>query len=119
MYPKTDAMPAQEEVIKVCGCVFDAIYNPGRTRLLEVAQRHGIPTVGGMSMLVWQAVAAHEIWDGDRYDPGDIQKLTEECPNLSRCSLAAENKGLWPKERNHVPQYCLMWIYGQQEDHHR
>lgn len=82
MYPKTDAMPAQEEVIKACGCVFDAIYNPGRTRLLEVAQRHGIPTVGGMSMLVWQAVAAHEIWDGDRYDPGDIQKLTEEMSQL-------------------------------------
>ena len=82
MYPKTDAMPAQEEVIKACGCVFDAIYNPGRTRLLEVAQRHGIPTVGGMSMLVWQAGAAHEIWDGDRYDPGDIQNLTEEMSQL-------------------------------------
>ena len=29
-------------------------------------------------MLVWQAVVAHEIWDGSRYDLADISALVEE-----------------------------------------
>ena len=31
-----------------------------------------------MPMLVWQAVRAHEIWDGVEYDVRDIQQLVED-----------------------------------------
>ncbi|MCI8360373.1 MAG: shikimate dehydrogenase [Clostridiales bacterium] len=77
MYPRCDAMPVREEQLTGCRHVFDAVYNPRRTLLLKTAQRLGIPAVGGMPMLVWQAVRAHEIWDGTVYDPADIQRLVE------------------------------------------
>lgn len=75
MFPKVDACPVSEEIIKKCGFVFDVIYNPEKTRLLQTAETSGIPHCGGMAMLVWQAVVAHEIWSGAEYDNADIEKL--------------------------------------------
>ena len=55
--------------------VFDAIYNPLETVLIQKAKANGSIAVGGMSMLVWQAVAAHEIWDNSVYNINDINQL--------------------------------------------
>ncbi|MCM1225806.1 MAG: shikimate dehydrogenase [Clostridium sp.] len=78
MYPKTDACPVSEEVIGNCKAVFDAIYNPTKTKLIKIAESKGIPAVGGMSMLVLQAVTAHEIWDGDSYTDEQISRIINE-----------------------------------------
>lgn len=78
MYPNIDASPVGEDVVSRCGMVFDAVYNPRYTKLLQTADRLGLPAAGGMSMLVWQAVAAHEIWDGSSYREEDIQSLIRE-----------------------------------------
>jgi shikimate dehydrogenase len=75
MYPAVEAAPVGEDVLKNCGAVFDAVYNPLDTLLLKTARGLGCKTLGGMSMLVWQAVAAHQIWDGSSYDPADIEAL--------------------------------------------
>ena len=78
MYPKSDACPVSEEVIGNCGAVFDAIYNPTKTKLVTIAESKGITAIGGMSMLVLQAVVAHEIWDGDSYTKEQIDKIINE-----------------------------------------
>ena len=78
MYPHDDACPVGEDVIAQCGCVFDAVYNPHETVLIKTAHRLGKQAAGGMAMLVWQAVAAHEIWDNASYSPADIQALIQE-----------------------------------------
>lgn len=78
MFPKCDAMPVSPVLLEEVGGVFDCIYNPSSTKLLGRAKALGIPAIGGMHMLVWQAVVAHEIWDGSRYDPADISALVEE-----------------------------------------
>ncbi|WP_040196158.1 shikimate dehydrogenase family protein [Candidatus Soleaferrea massiliensis] len=78
MYPKVDASPVDASILKNCGAVFDIVYNPSVTLLMRQAQEAGCKVIGGMSMLVWQAVAAHEIWDGVRYRTGDINSLIEE-----------------------------------------
>lgn len=75
MYPNTDEMPVTEDVLKNCSTVFDAVYNPLETKLVKTAKSMGIKALGGMSMLVWQAVVSHEIWNGSKYDPKDIEKL--------------------------------------------
>lgn len=75
MVPRTDDCPVDPKVIERCGTVFDAVYNPGETQLMQEAERQGKNLVFGMDMLVWQAVAAHEIWYGARFTPEDIQKL--------------------------------------------
>lgn len=46
---------------KLCGAV-DVIYNPLRTKFISDALALGIPAVSGLSMLVAQAVAAHELF---------------------------------------------------------
>lgn len=78
MYPKVDDCPVTEDVIKSCKCVFDVIYNPNTTKLMELAQKNGIKAIGGMAMLVWQAVVAHEIWSGARYRDEDIEVIIED-----------------------------------------
>ena len=75
MYPNTDAQPIHNCAIGRCGAVFDAIYNPLETALVKRAKANGSKAEGGMSMLVWQAVVAHQIWDGSEYDKKDIDKL--------------------------------------------
>ncbi len=78
MYPKSDNCPVSEQVIKGCKNVFDAVYNPIETVLVKTAKKMGNKAVGGMSMLVLQAVAAHEIWYGAEFDSKDIDKLIKD-----------------------------------------
>ncbi|MGN1433080.1 MAG: shikimate dehydrogenase family protein [Ruminococcus sp.] len=75
MFPKIDVQPVSDSVISRCASVFDAVYNPLETVLIKKALANGAKAVGGMSMLVWQAVVAHEKWDGSVYDKDDIAKL--------------------------------------------
>ena len=75
MYPHTNSMPVSEKALSKCRNVFDAIYNPLETVLIQKAKANGSIAVGGMSMLVWQAVAAHEIWDNSVYNINDINQL--------------------------------------------
>ncbi len=44
--------------------VFDAVYNPIQTGLLQAAEAHGCTVVHGSEMLVQQGAAAFEIWTG-------------------------------------------------------
>ena len=78
MYPNTNHIPVSEKALAKCKNVFDAIYNPLETMLIQKAKANGSNAVGGMSMLVWQAVAAHEIWDGSIYQIDDINQLIED-----------------------------------------
>lgn len=75
MYPHANAMPVGEAVLTRVAAVFDAVYNPGDTRLLQRARANGAKTVGGMPMLVWQAAAAHAIWDGAVFEKAAIDQL--------------------------------------------
>lgn len=82
MFPKVENCPVTEDTIANCGFVFDVIYNPERTKLMQTAEKHGIKTCGGMAMLVWQAVVAHEIWSGANYSDSDIAKLISDMHKL-------------------------------------
>jgi 3-dehydroquinate dehydratase/shikimate dehydrogenase len=46
--------------------VYDLVYNPGVTRLLQEAARAGCRTIGGLDMLIAQARAQFEWWTGIR-----------------------------------------------------
>lgn len=82
MYPNVDAMPIKSEVLANVEHLFEAIYNPRETLLMKEAQKYGVKISGGMAMLVWQAVAAHEIWDGSVYKTDDILTLISEMEKL-------------------------------------
>ena len=81
MYPKTDACAVSDNVIENCLSFFDVIYNPTETLLMKKARAMGKTAVGGASMLVYQAVKAHEIWYGGEFSAEDISKIILEVEN--------------------------------------
>lgn len=78
MFPHIDECPITDDVIAKCSVIFDAIYNPIQTTLMKKAKAFGRQAVGGMGMLVWQAVIAHEIWDKAKYDDQAIAQLIKD-----------------------------------------
>ncbi len=62
--PDVDLSGARGDML-VC----DAVFNPPQTGLLTMAQSHGLPTLDGLSMLVYQGVIAFKMWTGvDPYE---------------------------------------------------
>lgn len=49
-----------------CELVFDLVYRPMRTKLLQMAERQGIATLSGVEMFIAQGAAQWEIWTGHR-----------------------------------------------------
>ena len=75
MYPNTCARPVGIEVIARCRAVFDAVYNPRVTELLNVACSLHIPCIEGLGMLFYQAVEAERFWFGsDTLAPDQVQQ---------------------------------------------
>lgn len=46
--------------------VADVIYNPRKTKLLEMAEACGLKSFNGINMLLYQGAAAFELWTGER-----------------------------------------------------
>jgi shikimate dehydrogenase len=44
--------------------VYDIVYNPIKTILIKESERHGLRTIEGLDMLIYQAQRAIEIWTG-------------------------------------------------------
>lgn len=69
MYPDPDSSPLDEKIkIPESLIVYDLIYNPKRTRLLQQAEKAGATVLNGLDMLIYQGVAALEIWSGLKID---------------------------------------------------
>ena len=62
MYPNVDNCPVSENVLANFDTVVDIVYNPVYTELLKAAVRLGKKAVGGLYMLVAQAMKSQEIW---------------------------------------------------------
>lgn len=53
--------------------VFDIVYNPLNTRLLQEAKRAGAKTIDGVTMLVYQGAESFKIWTG-KTPPVDVME---------------------------------------------
>jgi len=62
MYPHVDQSPVPASMLKQELTVFDVVYNPPRTKLLDDAQRCGCPTISGIEMFINQALVQFELW---------------------------------------------------------
>ena len=59
-----DLLPELLKLLNPNALVFDMVYRPENTPFLQSASALGFKTVGGLDMLVWQALATWEIWFG-------------------------------------------------------
>ena len=60
----TDSIVADGSILKPPLLVYDLLYHPPRTHLMKQAEVQGCTTLNGLSMLLWQAALAFEIWTG-------------------------------------------------------
>ena len=81
MFPNVNEIPILPEICEKCSTIFDLIYNPKQTVLMKTGKMFGAKVLGGVNMLVWQAVYAHNIWDGSTYNEKDIKNLIEDIKN--------------------------------------
>lgn len=74
MYPNHRSEPLlTREQLHPGLLVYDLIYNPLKTRLLEEAEAAGCRVLSGLEMLVWQGVKAFQLWTG-REAPVDLMQ---------------------------------------------
>ncbi|ESQ49410.1 hypothetical protein EUTSA_v10020322mg [Eutrema salsugineum] len=64
MHPNVDETPISKDALKHYALVFDAVYTPRNTRLLQEAEECGAITVSGSEMFVRQAYEQFEIFTG-------------------------------------------------------
>ena len=77
--PKAEKIKKEikQKVIQSSKAAFDVIYNPYETVFIKYAKQAGIKYSGGLSMLVWQAAVAQEIWNGVKFSNEDIDKVID------------------------------------------
>jgi 3-dehydroquinate dehydratase/shikimate dehydrogenase len=63
MHPQADSAPIDLSRLRV-RVVFDMVYYPQGTRLLNDARRRGLTTISGLEMLVAQGARQFEFWTG-------------------------------------------------------
>lgn len=69
--------PIEEDDVKKLNpetIVYDIVYNPTKTKLISMAQKCGLRTIGGLDMLIMQAQRAQIIWTG-RTPDAKIMKI--------------------------------------------
>jgi 3-dehydroquinate dehydratase/shikimate dehydrogenase len=64
--------PLNEKELKSVRCIFDLVYNPAETRLLQMARAQGTPAVSGVEMFVHQGARQFEIWTGK---PAPVEQM--------------------------------------------
>lgn len=76
MYPQNGEVPLSLAELPSLKAVFDLIYNPLRTRLLQEAAARGLIAENGLSMLVAQAHRAAELFLDCSLPKADIERIT-------------------------------------------
>ncbi|MDP4172737.1 MAG: shikimate dehydrogenase [Bacteroidota bacterium] len=75
MYPNVDDSVTSIPQSFVKGqVVFDLIYNPLKTRLLQLAESQGATVIDGLRMLVHQGAKSFELWTGEEMPVEKINK---------------------------------------------
>jgi 3-dehydroquinate dehydratase/shikimate dehydrogenase len=77
MWPAVDQTPMPAGRFVEDLVVFDAVYNPARTRLLGEAQSAGCRTIDGVTMFIHQAAAQFALWTGQKPDEAFMRTTVE------------------------------------------
>uniref|UniRef100_A0A6N2M9I9 shikimate dehydrogenase (NADP(+)) n=1 Tax=Salix viminalis TaxID=40686 RepID=A0A6N2M9I9_SALVM len=78
MEPNSDQSPVSKEALKAYELVFDAVYTPRNTRLLQEAKEVGAVVVSGVEMFIRQALGQFRLFTGGLAPEAFMRKLVLE-----------------------------------------
>jgi 3-dehydroquinate dehydratase / shikimate dehydrogenase len=96
MYPDVADSPLDARELN-CRLLFDLIYRPRVTKLMQLAARRGIENVSGLDMFIAQGIAQWEIWMGQRAPLAPMRRavlraLASEESSVPRASRAGTKR---------------------------
>jgi Shikimate 5-dehydrogenase len=75
MYPNDgDSIISLPQVFVKDQVVFDLVYNPIKTKFLQLAEANGAKIIGGLTMLVEQAGKSFTLWTNKEFPTEKVQK---------------------------------------------
>lgn len=75
MFPGTEEAVIQDpEFYQRIHTGYDLVFNPARTRFMELTEAAGGRAFNGLKMLLWQGIIAYELWTGRTVSPTLAQK---------------------------------------------
>ena len=78
MWPNTQGSALPLSALEKQPAIFDTVYNPIRTQLLNNAASAGCKSIDGLSMFIHQAAAQYEIWFGRKIDIKAVRRNLEK-----------------------------------------
>ncbi|MCW8131041.1 MAG: shikimate dehydrogenase [Planctomycetota bacterium] len=78
MHPKVDGTPLEKNELPGGSLVFDTVYNPQRTKLLQLAEDRGLKTLEGLAMFVAQGAAQFELFTGAKAPCDVMEQVVRE-----------------------------------------
>lgn len=75
MYPHSNESPVPAHFLRQELVVFDVVYNPLLTKLLQNAEQCGCQTISGIEMFINQAVVQFELWTGKSAPEAVMRKV--------------------------------------------
>lgn len=96
MYPNIGVSPIDIGAYSKLEAVIDVIYNPARTKLMLDCEKRGIKNSGGLRMLVFQAIAAAELFMDKKIDDSIAEEIYRNvramCENIVLIGMPAVGK---------------------------
>lgn len=75
MHETVGVSPAGDKLLSLCTVAADLIYEPKKSRFLELAEKYGKQIINGEAMLFYQAYFAQKIYFGERADEKQAKEL--------------------------------------------
>jgi shikimate dehydrogenase len=75
MYPTIDdSILSTAEVFVKDQVIFDLVYNPVKTKFLQLADSKNAITINGLNMLIQQAAKSFKLWTGNEFPTEKVYK---------------------------------------------
>lgn len=88
LFPNEDeAVTVENDFYRKLKYAVDLIYTPRVTKFMQMASAMGCHTTNGMKMLLYQAIAAYELWTGERIADDLADKAYELLMNAVNCEV--------------------------------
>ena len=101
MFPNINDQVVELQKLSNVKAVYDVVYNPLTTSLIEEAKRLGLKCGNGLNMLIWQGIKAYELYTDsiveDKVAQNILNEIYNEKKNLVLIGMPGSGKSTYGK----------------------